>query len=262
MAKARGDFTDILLRKKILGPDQLDEAESIASRTGVKLQDALVKLDYATAARGDDAPSPSTTACSSSTWPRWRSRRRSSNSCPSRSPAKTSSCRSSLEGNALKIITADPTDYDTIQKLQFILNKDIQPVLAVQEQIIEAINRHYGQTRNRVGGLDARRVHRHRDRLHRRPRRSRRMAAADDSDAPVVKLCNLIIQEAVSLRASRTSTSSRSPTASASATGSTASWSSATPPRGGCSPRCSPVSRSWGPSTSPRSAGRRTAGSR
>ena len=28
MAKARGDFTDILLRKKILGPDQLDEAES------------------------------------------------------------------------------------------------------------------------------------------------------------------------------------------------------------------------------------------
>src|SRR5437867_4625406 len=28
------------------------------------------------------------------------------------------------------------------------------------------------------------------------------MAAADDSDAPVVKLCNLIIQEAINLRAS------------------------------------------------------------
>ncbi len=31
MAKARGDFTDILLRKKILGPDQLADAENIAN---------------------------------------------------------------------------------------------------------------------------------------------------------------------------------------------------------------------------------------
>ena len=35
---------------------------------------------------------------------------------------------------------------DTIQKLQFILNKEIQPVLAAREEIVEAINRHYGQT--------------------------------------------------------------------------------------------------------------------
>ena len=51
-----------------------------------------------------------------------------------------------LENGILKIILSDPTDSDTIQKLQFILNKDIQPVLALREQIIEAINRHYGQT--------------------------------------------------------------------------------------------------------------------
>src|SRR5207244_10850014 len=50
------------------------------------------------------------------------------------------------ENGALKIIMSDPSDFDTMQKLQFILNKDIQPVLAPREQIIEAINRHYGQT--------------------------------------------------------------------------------------------------------------------
>ena len=48
MAKARGDFTDILLRKKILSPEQLDEAVSLASSTGIKLQDALGKLNYST----------------------------------------------------------------------------------------------------------------------------------------------------------------------------------------------------------------------
>jgi hypothetical protein len=48
-----------------------------------------------------------------------------------------------LEGNTLKIITADPTNFDTVQKLQFILNKDIVPVLAIREQIQEAIDRYY-----------------------------------------------------------------------------------------------------------------------
>ena len=46
----------------------------------------------------------------------------------------------------LFVALSDPTDFDTVQKLQFILNKDIQPVLAAHEQIIESINRHYGQS--------------------------------------------------------------------------------------------------------------------
>jgi len=49
MGKSRGDFTDVLVRKKILSPDQLEEARSIATAQGVKLQDALAKLGYATA---------------------------------------------------------------------------------------------------------------------------------------------------------------------------------------------------------------------
>src|SRR5260370_7291738 len=52
----------------------------------------------------------------------------------------------SEENGALKIIMSGPSDFDTVTKLQFILNKDIHPVLAPREQIVEAINRHYGQT--------------------------------------------------------------------------------------------------------------------
>src|SRR5581483_8950709 len=101
----------------------------------------------------------------------------------------------------LKIIMSDPTDLDTLQKLQFILNKDLKPVLAPREQIIEAINRHYGQTETEsvdsmlaeftdtaidVSETEGVKIH----------------AEADESDAPVVKLVNLVIQEAVTLRAS------------------------------------------------------------
>jgi len=49
MAQLRGDFTDVLLRKKIISSEQLAEAEATATAQGLKLQDALIKLNYATA---------------------------------------------------------------------------------------------------------------------------------------------------------------------------------------------------------------------
>src|SRR5206468_2974321 len=107
----------------------------------------------------------------------------------------------SLEGSMLKIITADPTNYDTLQKLQFILNKDVQPVLAVQEQIQEAINRNYGQTETE--SVDSMLVEFTDTAIEFTQTESvASMAAADESDAPVVKLCNLVIHEAINLRAS------------------------------------------------------------
>ena len=48
------------------------------------------------------------------------------------------------ENGILQIVMSDPSDYETAAKLQFILSLDIQPVLAPKEQIVEAINRHYG----------------------------------------------------------------------------------------------------------------------
>ena len=38
------------------------------------------------------------------------------------------------ENGTLKIIMSDPSDFDTMQKLQFILNKDSQPVLAPESR--------------------------------------------------------------------------------------------------------------------------------
>jgi type IV pilus assembly protein PilB len=200
MAKNRGDFTDILVRKQILSPDQLEEARGLAQQTGAKLPDALVKLNYATTDEimsaiaefhgmefvklADITVPPSVVEL-----------------VPESVARENVILPLSQDGGMLKIITSDPADFDTLQKLQFILNKDIQPVLAPREQIIEAINRHYGQTETEsVDSMLQEFTDTQIDFTE--TEATAGTGAAEESDAPVVKLVNLIIQEAISLRAS------------------------------------------------------------
>ena len=141
MAKARGDFTDILIKRQTLSSDQLEEAQNIQKQTGAKLPDAIVKLGYASAEEVMSAIAeyhglqfvdlaeltipPSVIEL-----------------VPESVARENIVLPMAQENGALKIIMSDPTDFDTVQKLTFILNKDVQPVLAPREQIIEAINRH------------------------------------------------------------------------------------------------------------------------
>src|SRR5262249_13662209 len=194
-----GEFTEILVRKQLLSPDQLEEAKSLAQQTGSKVQDAVVKLGYATNEQVMSAIAefhglqfvdltevtipPAVVEL-----------------VPESVARENVVLPMSQDDGALKIIMSDPSDFDTLQKLQFILNKDIQPVLAPREQIIEAINRHYGQTETE--SVDSMLAEFTDTAIDFTETDSSMAGAADESDAPVVKLVNLIIQEAVSLRAS------------------------------------------------------------
>ncbi len=102
------------------------------------------------------------------------------------------------------MIVSDPLDFDTFDKLRFILNRKIEIALATKESILEAINRNYGQIEGEVGRLDAAGIHRHGHRLHRDRRRQRRRSTTmvDETSAPIVRLVQLMISEAVQLRAS------------------------------------------------------------
>jgi type IV pilus assembly protein PilB len=200
VAKARNDFTDVLVRRKIVSPDQLVEADEVASATGVKLQDALANLNYATKQEclsalaefnnlqyvdmaGLEIPKSVIELV------------------PESVARENIIIPLTLEGNVLKILTADPNNYETLQKLQFILNKDVQPVLADQEQIQDAINKNYGQTETE--SVDSMLVEFTDTAIEFTQTESMTaLATADESDAPVVKLCNLIISEAINLRAS------------------------------------------------------------
>jgi len=201
MAKARGDFTDVLLRKRIVSPDQLREAVALQQSTGAKLPDALVKLGYA---------SPTDIMSAVAEFHGMQSVDLGTMTIPAAvvELVPESVARENIilpmsqENGSLKIVMSDPMDMDTIQKLQFILNKDIQPVLAPREQIIEAINRYYGQSETEsVDSMLQEFTDTAIDTTETESAQAAAVAALD-SDAPVVKLVNLIIQEAVSLRAS------------------------------------------------------------
>jgi uncharacterized protein (TIGR02996 family) len=51
-----------------------------------------------------------------------------------------------LDGRVLRVAMPDPHDYDTLQKLNFILNKEILPVQVEREAIAAAIDWCYGNT--------------------------------------------------------------------------------------------------------------------
>ncbi len=107
----------------------------------------------------------------------------------------------SQENGALKIIMSDPSDFDTVAEAS------VHPEQRYTARPGAARADHRGHQpplrpdRNRIRGLHAGRVHRHGHRLH-RDGVHRLAGGGEESDAPVVKLVNLIIQEAVSLRAS------------------------------------------------------------
>jgi type IV pilus assembly protein PilB len=199
MAKARGDFTEILLRKQLLSPDQLEEAKVLQQQTGAKLPEALVKLGYVSEEQVMTAVAefhglqfidlaevtipPAVVEL-----------------VPESVARENVVLPLSQDNGALKIIMSDPSDFDTVQKLQFILNKDIQPVLAPREQIVEAINRHYGQSETE--SVDSMLAEFTDTAIDFTETEATSTGANEESDAPVVKLVNLIIQEAVSLRAS------------------------------------------------------------
>ncbi len=200
MAKGRGDFTDILVRKKVLSPEQLDEAINLGESTGIKLQDALAKLNYS---------SPTETVAAMAEFYNVPFVDLTTLEIPKTviELVPESVAREhiviplALEGNTLKLITSDPTNYEALQKIQFILNREIMPVLAVKEQIQEAINRNYGQTETEsVDSMIAEFTDTAIEFTDVDSKSS--LANADESDAPVVKLCNLIISEAVAARAS------------------------------------------------------------
>ena len=203
MGKARGDFTEILIKNGTIGPDQIAEAKALQAQTGMKLGDALIKLGYCTPdqvmkAIAEHAGMQSVDLTDVTIPPTVVEL------VPESVARENVVMPFSFENNILQICVADPSNFETVDKLKFILNKDIQAVLAPQEQIIEAINRHYGQsetesvdsmlsefTSTEIETTELEKVG-----------AGGMVGASDDSEAPVVKLVNLIIQEAIALRAS------------------------------------------------------------
>ncbi|MBN1909894.1 MAG: type II/IV secretion system protein, partial [Pirellulales bacterium] len=102
----------------------------------------------------------------------------------------------------LTVIVSDPEDFEIIEKLRFILNCQIEIALAPRENILEAVNRYYGQT---VGESADSMLQEFTDTAIDFTETEDETGAqdeVDESSAPIVRLVHLIITEAVQLRAS------------------------------------------------------------
>ena len=103
----------------------------------------------------------------------------------------------------LKVLMSEPGDVDTIEKLRFILNRDVTVALATRSSILLHINRMYGQ----VEGESADSILQEFtdtaiDFTETVDDSDSGDAEVDESSAPIVRLVQLMINEAVQLRAS------------------------------------------------------------
>ena len=201
MPQPRGDFTDVLIRRKVLSPEQLAEAVSFSNTNGIKLQDALDKLNYAGPLESMSAMAEHS-GLSFVDLSEIEIPKSVTELVPESVARENLVIPLALEGGTLKLITSDPNNDEMVQKLKFILDKEIQPVLAVQEQIQEAINRSYGQSETE--SVDSMLVEFTDTAIEFTQIDSSGQSgnSEPESDAPVVRLVNLIIQEAVASRAS------------------------------------------------------------
>ena len=197
MAKARGDFSELLVRDQLVSPDQLVEARSMADVAGAKIQDILIKLGYVT-------PEQAMKAYAEFNKLDFVDLTGKTIHPDVIKLVPESVARDNLiiplevDGNMLKVAMSDPTNYDLITKLQFILNREVIAAVAGKDQIQELINKNYGDDdTNAVQQMLA-----EFDDMDMPEGGNGLLADANDSDAPIVRLVNLIIYEAINERAS------------------------------------------------------------
>ncbi|MDO4585926.1 MAG: GspE/PulE family protein [Planctomycetia bacterium] len=202
MAK-RLNYLGILNKKGLLSANQVREAQTLANQTGIKIQDAIVRLEYVTSEQAAQAiaeehgrPYVNLTDVSI---------RPAIIELISESIARENGVLPYEEdGETLIVIVSDPDNIDVFEKLRFILQRPIEAYIGSKESIQEAINRHYGQN---VGESADSMIHDMTDTainftVVEDGLNDTSAGGGSDSDAPIVRLCDQIIAEAVQLRAS------------------------------------------------------------
>ncbi|MGB0069399.1 MAG: GspE/PulE family protein [Isosphaeraceae bacterium] len=201
MAKTR-DWTEILIRRGVVGPDQLKEAQ----RVGGAVEDSLVKLGYAEAedimkAKAEQHGLPFIELREIEIPP-------SVIELVPESLARENIVMPLAQGSGtIKVIMHDPLGFETIEKLRFVLNREIEVALAPKEAIVEAINKYYGRSSGETESVDSM-LQEFTDTAIDFAEdmgpggKSGTTVTLEEGDAPVIKLVHLIIQEAVTMRAS------------------------------------------------------------
>ncbi|MBU6173458.1 MAG: GspE/PulE family protein [Planctomycetes bacterium] len=196
------DFTDLLLTRGVISLDQLTEAKTLAKKEDIAIGKALVNLGYASSEEITQALAEfykfeyvdlSTIRIPDNVI----------QLVPESVARENKIIPVSDEDDTIKVLVTDPFDIETIEKLRFILNRKVETALAPQEQIIEAINRYYGQVEGE--SADSMLQEFTDTQIDFTETEEDKIAVEEgegDDSAPVVRLVHYMIAEAVQLRAS------------------------------------------------------------
>ncbi len=195
------DFTDLLLRRGVVGLDQLSEASNMARDTDINVADALIKLGYA----DPDEVYRALAEFHKMDYVNLAEHKISEEVIqlvPESVARENSIIPYKDEDDTIHVLLADPFDLETTEKLRFILNRRIETALAPRTSIMEAINRYYGQVEGESADSILQEFTDTQIDFTETAEDSVTSDLADDSSAPVVRLVHMMIQEAVQLRAS------------------------------------------------------------
>ncbi len=199
-------WSDILIQRGIIGRDQLADAQRLPNMT---LEDALVRQGYAgqeeiTQAKAEEFGYP------------YVNLRETDIPAEVVAAVPEAICRDKFcmpygeEFGELKIAMAEP-DYEVIENLRFVLNKDIAPAIASKDSILAAINEHYGEGSAGGGQGDTESVNSLLKEFTSSAleemelgegKKGAMLGMEGANEAPVIRLVNLLITEAARSRAS------------------------------------------------------------
>ncbi len=195
------NWLDQFVKDGTVSADQLGEAEDMASSLGITPEDALLKLGYVDEGRIGQAKAKAF----GFTFVNLEEVELDHNVVEliPESVARENICIAvEVNDEKLKVAVVDPMNFELVEKLRFILAREVDMVMAQKEAINAAINRYYGQSETEsVDSMLQEFTETAIDFTE--TELSEAKSQADDSESsPIVKLVNLIITEAVNMRAS------------------------------------------------------------
>ncbi len=198
---AGNDWLYEFVQDGAISEDQLDEALAITKRRGGNPEDVLVGMGYldaeVVAAKKAKAFGFATIDLDSMEIPH------SLIELVPESVARENVCIPvEFQGERLIVAVADAMNLELLDKLRFILNRDVELTTAGKESILAAINRHYGQGEGE--SVDSMIVEFTETAIDFTDTEMNEAASAlkNEESSPIVKLVNLIFNEAVNMRAS------------------------------------------------------------
>ena len=194
------DWLERFVDDGTIGESQLEEARSMAANLGIPCEDALIRLGYINS--GDLMRAQAEEFGYDYIELEGRQIPNSVIELVTESMARENIVIPiESDGESVVIAMHNPNNIEIIDKLRFVLNREIRPVMAPLEAIQAAINRHYGQsetesvdsmisefTETQIDFTDV--------------EAASAIQGDEDDSAPIIRLANLIISEAVKERAS------------------------------------------------------------